>query len=90
MAIASLIIGLAAIVAGLQSVFISLFHIRLLSFFGTGNVFLFPLTIVGLVLGIIAVRKKPSSGAAVAGIILNALVVLFFLAIFITWGIKGD
>lgn len=50
----------------------------------------FPAAVVGLALGILAARKKSRRGIAIAGIALNALVLLFFVAIIISWAILGD
>ena len=52
--------------------------------------FALPAGIAGLALGILAVRKKPKRGIAIAGIVLNAMVVLWFVAVFTVWGILGD
>ncbi len=49
-----------------------------------------PLGIAGLILGILAVRRKLERGIAIAGIVLNSLVVLWFVAIITIWGIVGD
>jgi hypothetical protein len=87
MAIASFIIGAITIFSGLQSLTGTFFRIPFLSFFGAGNIFSMPLNIAGLVLGIIAVRKKDKHGIAVAGIILNALGILIFAAIMAMWSV---
>ncbi len=90
MGIASLIIGLVTIIIGVPSLFGMSLHIPILSFLGAGNIFSIPLNIVGLILGIIALRKKTRRGIALAGLILNALSLLYFIAIIAMWGILGD
>ena len=92
MAIAYLVIGLVVIILGLLSRFaISIIiPLRFLSFFGVGTMYSFPIGIIGLILGIVAARKKPKRAIAITGIILNALIVLLPIAVIIMWGILGD
>jgi len=52
--------------------------------------FALPAGIAGLILGILAVRKKSKRGIAIAGIVLNAIVVLWFVAVLTMWGMIGD
>ncbi len=90
MAIASLVIGLVLIVGGLQSHLGTFFRIPMLSRLGAGNIYSVPIAIVGLVLGIVAVRKKPQRGLAVTGIALNGVAVLFIVGVIVMWAILGD
>lgn len=49
-----------------------------------------PAGIVGLVLGSLALRKRSRRGIAIAGTVLNMLVVLWFVAVSAMWCIVGD
>jgi hypothetical protein len=52
--------------------------------------FALPAGIVGLILGSLAVRKKAKRCLGIAGIVLNALVVLWLATIIVIWSIIGD
>ena len=91
MAIASLVIGLVLIIGGLQGRFLNMpIGIPMAYWVGAGSIYSLPISVVGLVLGVLSVRKKSKRGIAITGIALNALVMLYFLAIGIMWGILGD
>jgi hypothetical protein len=74
MAIISLVLGLAAV-----GVYFRGFHTMTV-----------PIGIIGLILGVIAVIRKSKRGVAIAGIILNAIVVLWPVGALILWGTLGD
>lgn len=92
MAIASLVIGIIFVAAigvsrGLSTGILGLpFGFGILGSFQ----FALPASIIGLVLGIFAIRKKTKRGFAIAGIVLNAIVVLWFVAIMAVWATFGD
>lgn len=52
--------------------------------------FALPASIVGLILGILAVRKKSKRAIATAGIVLNAIILLSLVALITMWAIMGD
>lgn len=93
MAIISLVIGIIFLIAfGVSSRGLPLgFPGLSLGFVFLGSpMFAVPAGIVGLILGIIAVRKKSKRGIAIAGMVLNTVVVLWFIAVVTMWGIVGD
>jgi len=83
MAIASLIIGIVIIVTS----FPALFHL----FPRTWPLFLIyflqlspPIGMVGLAIGILALRRKARRRIAIAAIVLNSLVILFSIVLFVS------
>ena len=88
MAIASFVIGLVILIGGLvERVGLPMGLLRLI---GVGTIYSFPIAVVGLVFGILGVRKKPNRGLAIAGIVMNSLFVIFPIVVIIVWGIQGD
>lgn len=93
MAIVSLVFGIILFIAvGSTSPGLSLRILGLglgLAFLGSLPLAL-PAGIVGLTLGSLSVRKRAKRGLGIAGIVLNALVVLWLAVIIVMWSITGD
>ena len=85
MAITSLVIGITYIALGL----LNIGTLGMMLSLGSRG-YTFIVSLVGLILGIIAVTRKTKRGLAVAGIILNAVPILGTVAFFVWWSIVGD
>ena len=86
--------GMASLAIGLIIIFgssLSYFGLPIPFFAMPSTLFAsFPLGVVGLVLGILAVKRKSIFWGGVVGIVLNSLVILFPVAIIVAWAVQGD